>query len=181
MSWLYLPVAFIFAIAGLICVLLVAIGLPGVWLMLLFALVIELADGLYLAPERQPTFSWGVLLAALLLAIAGELLEFIASALGAKHGGASRRGMIASVVGAMLGGIAGTVLLPIPVVGSIAGAVAGAAGGAMLGEISREGATLRDTLKPAQGAAIGRLLGTLGKLPCAAAAWVVLVVAAFRP
>ncbi|MFO0875111.1 MAG: hypothetical protein U0575_14220 [Phycisphaerales bacterium] len=71
MSWLYLPVAFIFAIAGLICVLLVAIGLPGVWLMLLFALVIELADGLYLAPERQPTFSWGVLLAALLLAIAG--------------------------------------------------------------------------------------------------------------
>lgn len=179
MSWLFLLVAVIFAIVGLVFVLLVAVGLPGVWMLLAFALVIELIDGLYLPAGGSSTFSWWVLLVALGLAILGEVLEFAASALGAKHGGASRRGMIASIVGAMIGGLVGTFALPIPVVGSILGAVIGAALGAMVGEYTREGVTLRQTLKPAQGAAIGRFLGTLGKLPCAAAAWAVLVIAAF--
>jgi hypothetical protein len=41
-------------------------------------------------------------------------------------------------------------------------------------------ATLRDSAKPAFGAVLGRVLGTLSKLPIAVAVWVLLAVAAFR-
>lgn len=170
-------VATLFSLFGLVCVVLVAIGLPGTWLILLVALAIELLDPLWLPAGERSTFSWWTLGIALLLAVLGEVLEFLASALGAKYGGASRRGMIGSIVGALVVGILGTVVLP--VVGSVIGAVLGAALGAALGELTIKGTRVGDTLRPAQGAAIGRLLGTLGKLPCAAAVWFILMVAAF--
>ena len=174
-------VATLFSLFGLVCVFLVAVGLPGTWLLLLVALCIELLDPLWLPEGDRSTFSWWTLGAAFLLALVGEVLEFLASALGAKFGGASRRGMIGSIVGALVLGIALTILIPIPVVGSVIGAVLGAAVGTMLAELTVPGNRFSDTLRPAQGAAIGRLLGTLGKLPCAAAVWVVLMVAAFIP
>ena len=36
-------------------------------------------------------------------------------------------------------------------------------------------------LKPAAGAVVGRILGTLAKLPCALAVWVILSISAFYP
>jgi len=172
-------IATVFSLFGLVCVLTVAIGLPGTWLLLLTAVLIELVDPLWLPEGERSTFSWWTLGAALLIAILGEVLEFAASAIGAKYGGASRRGMIGSLVGALVGGIAGTIFILIPVVGSVVGAVLGAGLGAILGEMTLDGTRLGSTMRPAGGAAIGRLLGTLGKLPCAAAVWVVLMVAAF--
>lgn len=172
-------VATFFSLFGLVCVLLVAIGLPGTWLLLLVALCIELLDPLWLPEGDRATFSWWTLGIALVIATLGEILEFVASALGAKYGGASRRGMIGSIVGALVLGIVATVLIPIPVVGSVIGAVVGAAAGTAIAEMTIAGTRLGDALRPAQGAAIGRLLGTLGKLPCAAAVWFILMVAAF--
>lgn len=172
-------VATLFSLFGLVCVLSVAVGLPGTWLLLLVAVLIELSDPLWLPAGDRSTFSWWTLGAVFLIAVLGEVLESAASAIGAKYGGASRRGMIGSLVGALIGGIAGTILILIPVVGSVVGAVLGAAVGASLGEMTVDGTRLGSTMRPAGGAAIGRLLGTLGKLPCAAAVWVVLAVAAF--
>lgn len=177
-----LLIAALFALLGAFCVLLVAIGLPGAWILLAVAVVIEIADPLWLAPEQQPTFSTWVLLTALALALLGEILEFVASALGAKHGGASRRGMVGSIVGAVIGGIAGTIFLAfLPIIGSVLGACVGAGLGAMAGEVSAKGGTITGALRPAQGAAIGRLVGTVAKLPCAIAVWLLLTVAAFWP
>ncbi|HMN95547.1 MAG TPA: DUF456 domain-containing protein [Phycisphaerales bacterium] len=178
---LSLVVATLFALVGALCVLLVAIGLPGTWIMIAIAVVIELIDGLWLDEGGGPTFAPWVLVTAVAVALLGEVLEFAASALGAKHGGAGRRGMIGSIVGALVGGIVGTFAIPIPIVGSVLGASLGAGFGAMFGELSAQGGSFRGSLRPAQGAAIGRLLGTIAKLPCAALVWVILVVAAFWP
>ncbi len=173
-----IAVGLLFALVGFVLAFTVVLGLPGAWLVIALAVIIELVDGLYLPEGAPATFSFGVLVAAVGLAALGELVELLASAAGARHGGASRRGMIGSLIGAVLGGVAGTFLILIPVVGSLLGAMLGAGIGALIGEVSAAGATVRGSLKPAGGAAIGRLLGTLGKIPFAAAVWGVLVVAA---
>jgi len=175
-------VALLFAIIGLACVLIVAVGLPGAWMLIALAVVIELLDWIWRPIDSPQTFPWWVLILAVFFALLGELIEFIASALGAKTGGGSRRGMIGSLIGAFIGGIVGTfVFIFIPLLGSILGASIGAAIGAVAGELRDPDKRLRDMIRPASGAAIGRFLGTVGKLPCALAVWVALTVAAFWP
>jgi len=181
-TWLIFFVALLFAVIGLVCVLSIVVGLPGTWLMIALAVLIELFDGLWRPEGFTQTFPWWVFVVAIALAVLGEILEFLASALGAKTGGASRRGMIGSLIGAFVGGIVGTfVFIFIPLLGSILGASIGAAIGAVAGELRDPNKRLRDMIRPASGAALGRLLGTIGKLPCGVAAWIALVVAAFWP
>ncbi len=178
LAWIAWPVASIFTLLGLACIVLMLLGLPGTWFMIGLAVTIDLIDVWWLPEEDRPTFSILVLAIAVALAALGELLEFVASALGAKKAGASRRGVIGALAGSLVGAVAGTFLLPIPVVGTLAGAVAGSFGGAVLGEVSA-GRSIEHTMKPATGAAIGRVLGTLGKLPFSVAVWAILSVAAF--
>jgi len=177
MDWIAVLVAVLVVLAGALSVFLVVIGLPGTWLLLGLALLIELVDHWWLEGEAPVTFSWWLLGACTVLALIGELLEFLAGALGAKRGGASRRGMALAVVGGVVGGIVG---VPFGlIVGAFFGAVLGTFLGAVIGELTRPGTELRDTLRPAIGASIGRVLGTLAKLPIAIAVWVALSVAAF--
>lgn len=166
-----------FAIFALLCVGLVVVGLPGAWIMIAAAIAIDLLDGLWLPAGAPLTFHPLTIAAAAIVAGIGELLEFLLSAAGAKRFGASGRGMLGSVVGGVLGALGGTVILPIA--GTIMGALIGTAAGAILGELSHGNRTLRDTARPATGAVVGRLLGTLAKLPCAALVAVILVVAVF--
>lgn len=166
-----------FAVIGGLCVILVAIGLPGAWIMLGIAVITDLL----LAPSvgsGQTFFGWTAIGTCAGVAVLGEVVELWAAAEGARRGGASARGAVGALVGGLVGGIAGTLLIPIPLVGSLAGAALGALGGAVIGELTREGVTLRDTAKPATGAAIGKVLGILAKIPCAAVIWVVLSIAA---
>jgi uncharacterized protein YqgC (DUF456 family) len=178
LSWIAWPVAGLFTIAGLLCTLLLVLGLPGAWLTIALAVLIDLVDVLWLAPEDRPTFSIGVLATAVVLAGLGELVEFAASALGAKRMGASRRGIVGALVGSLAGAAIGTFLIPVPVIGTLAGAVGGSFLGAVLGETSA-GRSVEHSMRPATGAAIGRVLGTLGKIPFAVAVWAVLSAAAF--
>lgn len=171
-------VAALFCLAAATCLLLSLLGLPGVWILIAIAVAIDLLDGWWLPQEQRPTFSVAAILAAVLLAGAGELVEFLASAAGAKRGGASRGGILGSLVGAFGGSIAGTLLIPVPLLGTLAGAVIGAFLGAVLGELAA-GRTTRGSIRPATGAAVGRVLGTLGKLPFAIAVAAILVVAVF--
>lgn len=178
LAWIAWPVASLFALFGLGCVLLMLLGLPGTWFMIGLAVLVDLVDGWWLPQEDRPTFSILVLGIAVALAALGELLEFVASALGAKKAGATGRGVFGALAGSLVGAVAGTVLVPIPVVGTLAGAVAGSFAGAVLGEVSA-GRSIEHTMKPATGAAIGRVLGTLGKLPFTVAVWAILSIAAF--
>ena len=91
---LLILVGLVFTVVGFICVLTVVIQLPGVWMILALAVIIEVLDTLYLPEDRATTFGWWLLGGCTLLAVIGEIIEFGAGALGAKHGGSSRRGMI---------------------------------------------------------------------------------------
>ena len=101
------------------------------------------------------------------LAALGELLEFLAGALGVTKAGGSRRGAILALVGSLAGGIVGLFVgLPIPVVGPIVGAMllagAGAFAGAVLGE-QWKGRSFDDSWRIGKAAFWGRLLGTVVK------------------
>jgi len=88
---------------GLACLLAVLLSLPGTWILLGLAVIVELADGTYLPGEEPMTFGWMLLGICTGLAVLGEVIETGAGAAGAKLGGATRRG----VIGAIVGGIAG--------------------------------------------------------------------------
>jgi len=182
MEWLLYLVAALFVLLGAGCLVLIIFSLPGTWIMLGLAAIIEVCDRFYLPEGDRQTFEWWVLIACVALAAAGELLEFAASAAGAKRGGATRRGMIFALIGGILGGIFLTFLLPIPVVGSLIGAIIGTFAGAVVGEMTHlEARTLSGSIKPAIGATIGRVLGTMSKIGIATAVWIALSVDAFWP
>jgi len=153
-------------------VLLVALTLPGTWLILLAS-----AGYVWLLGESRTGFGWGVLIALLGLAVLGEVLELVAAALGVQSAGGSRRASFGAIAGGMVGAIAGTFLLPVPVVGSVLGAALGSFLGALLGERSR-GSDLGRQVAVGKGAFWGRLFGTVAKLLIAAAMWIVVALAA---
>jgi uncharacterized protein len=190
MDWVLYIIAALFALFGAVCVLLVAIGLPGTWIMVAAALLIELFDWLWLTPPVDEfgaigptvTFGWPVLGVGLALALLGELLEFLGGAAGTKLGGGSARGMAGAIIGGIGGAILLTPLLPIPLIGTLIGALIGTFAGAVIGEITAEKAkSLRGSMVPAVGATIGRVVGTLGKGAVGVVMWIVLSAAAFWP
>jgi len=140
------------------------VSMPGNWL-----IVVVTAIYAYFFPESASSgvgiYGIGILV---LLAILGEVLEFVAGAAIAGKQGASRRAMALAVVGTMAGSVLGAVFtLPIPILGPILGAVfggaAGAFAGAWLGELWK-GKSLDHGMRVGTGAMVGRLLGTSGKL-----------------
>ena len=167
-----------FAVIGAILTLTTAIGLPGTWLVIGLAGIADLIQLAWLQDE-EPMFGVWAFVIAIVIAAAAELIEFLAGAAGAKAGGATRRGTLGAVVGGFIGGLVGTFTILIPLVGTLVGAALGAAAGALVGELSRDGVTIRDTFRPATGAAAGRVAGTLLKLVFAVAIWIQLVICAF--
>lgn len=140
------------------------LSLPGNWIIVLATAVYA-----YFFPETANSgVGWlgiGILTA---LAIAGELIEFVAGAAMAGKRGASRRAMALAVLGTMVGSILGALFtIPIPILGPIIGALVGGAGGAFggawLGELWK-GKTIEERVHVGTGAMLGRLLGTSGKL-----------------
>ena len=174
-----------FSIFGALCVVLVLVGLPGAWLLIATAIAIDCLDWIWLAPNAPLTFHPLTIVVAILIATAGEAMEFALSAAGAKRFGASRAGMIGAMIGGAIGAIGGTVLIPIPVIGTLMGALCATAAGAIIGELNArkpdgKPTSLRDTVAPATGAVLGRVLGTLAKLPIAVMVAALLAIAAYR-
>jgi uncharacterized protein YqgC (DUF456 family) len=139
-------------------------GLPGNWTsfgaVAIYAYVIP--------PDHRVWVSWWVVVAVLVLAILGEMVETFASAAGAAKMGGSRRGAVLAIIGSFVGGIAGVFIgFPIPVVGSLIAVIlfasVGALGGAMLGEYWK-GRDWDTTWRVGEAAFWGRLLGTVGKI-----------------
>jgi uncharacterized protein YqgC (DUF456 family) len=155
-------------------VVLTALQMPGNWLILA-------ATGLF-AWYRwgEETFSYDrtALIVLLVLALFGELLEFLAGAMGSKVAGGTKRAAALSVVAALLGAIAGTFAIPIPIIGTLLGAAVGAGLGSFAGD-RWAGRDWRAAFRGAQGAAIGKLTGAAAKLAVAAAMWLTAATALF--
>ena len=174
MDWISIVVLVFFLVFAAVCVLITLVGLPGTWIMVLTALVVELSDSLW---SDEDMWGWTVIGICFGLAVFGEILELASSGLGSKVGGGTRRGMIGAIIGSVVGGIVMTFVLPIPLVGTLVGAVAGAFAGAVIGELSHEHPQeFGHIAKTATGATIGRVLGILGKTGVAAVCWCVFVV-----
>lgn len=162
----------IFALLGLVCLGLIVVGLPGTWILLAIAAIVEMTDHLWLDPAMEPTvFGWWVLLGCVVLGLIGEALEFATGAVGTKVGGGNNRGMIGAFVGGLVGGIAGTGMFPI--VGTLVGALLGTFVGALVGEITGPDAKdTKEALPAAIAATIGRVVGTVAKLGFSIVIWV---------
>lgn len=143
--------------------MLTLLGGPGNWLM-----VVAVALYAWLVPADETlTIGWGVVIAFVVLATVGEILEFIAVALGAAKGGASKRGAALAMLGSIVGAVVGLFVgVPIPVLGSVIAAFLfaglGAFVGAVLGE-QWEGRSLDQSLDVGKAAFWGRVFGTLSK------------------
>ena len=108
--------------AGLVlALLLVPLGLPGLWAMLGVAL-------LYDVVSATPAIGAWTLVGAALLAGVAEVIEFLLGGSFARRYGGSRR----AGWGAILGGLAGAVIgVPVPVLGPMLGGFVGAFLGAL--------------------------------------------------
>ena len=131
-DWQALGSAGIYSIAGLLCLLgffLSCLSLSGTW-------VVLGATGL-VAWHRWPLFpGWPTLLVFLLLCIAVEIVEAVASAWGVQKRGGSKQAGWAAVAGGFLGMVFGGAI-PIPILGNLMGMLLGSFGLAFLVEHSR--------------------------------------------
>jgi hypothetical protein len=130
-------------------------GLPGTWLMILGAALVEwvTADVAMFGPT--------VLVAAVALAVLGEVLEFLLGAAGSRQAGGSGRAAALAIVGGIVGAVLGTAI-PVPVLGTLIGACVGAFAGSLLGDLWA-GRPLVHSLEAGRGAAVGRFWGTVSK------------------
>jgi uncharacterized protein YqgC (DUF456 family) len=152
----------------LLCLFLVPLGLPGIWVMIGAALVYD-----WLVPTAQ--IGWVAIGTAVVLGVIAEVIEFSLSARYAKKYGGSRR----AGWGAIIGGIAGALIgVPVPIIGSVIGSFVGSFAGALIAEFTR----VRDTqgaTRVATGALIGRVMATAAKMALACAMAAVLVIGAW--
>ena len=163
-DWIYFLWAALLVAVGCAAWLLTLVTLPGNWLIVAAAAVFAL-----LLPENAGRgITWLTVGMLVGLAILGEIVEFGAGAAGAAKQGASRRAIVLSIVGAMVGSIAGLAIgAPIPILGSFIMAVLGGAAGAFVGGYLGEawkGRTGEERMAVGRGAFVGRFWGTVGKL-----------------
>jgi uncharacterized protein len=155
----------ILTIVLILSLVLIALGLPGLWVMIASAVV-------YNITTHTNAIGWFTLISVGVLALIAEVIEFtLAGKYARKYGGSRRAGW-----GAMLGGIAGAFMgVPVPIVGPLIGAFIGSFVGALVGELST-GSTKTGAAKAATGALVGRVVATGMKMGvgCAIAAWLFL-------
>ena len=152
------------AIALVAGLLLIPLGLPGLWLMVGATLLYSYA---------KPGISVGTIGALTVLALIAEGIEFALSGRYArKYGGSRRAGW-----GAIIGGVVGAfVWTPLPVIGPMIGAFAGAFIGAWLAEMTKQGAAISGATRVATGALLGRIVAVAMKvgIGMVLAVWVLL-------
>ena len=143
----------ILAVVIILSLILIVLGLPGLWIMVASAVVYNM-----IVPGDP--IGWVSLIAVAVLALVAELLEFTMTGRYArKYGGSRRAGW-----GAILGGIIGAMVgFPVPIVGPIIGAFVGSFAGALVAELTG-GASATDATRVAKGALIGRVVSTMLKI-----------------
>ncbi len=114
-------------VAGLVGLILIPFGLPGLWV-----IVLGILGYGWLTDFR--TLSAGLLVLIIGLAVLGEVLEaWVGFRFARRYGGSSRAGW-----GALVGGLIGAIVgVPVPVIGSVVGGFLGAFVGAAVFEYTR--------------------------------------------
>jgi len=154
--------------------MLVLFGLPGNWLIVISTCLFAWWRW------EEGVFSIYTLIAIVVLAVLGELFEFLGGMHGAKRAGASWRGSIAAMAGAISGAVIGTFTIPVPFLGTVLGACIGAGLGAWSIEVSR-GRKMDESVRCGVGAGLGELLGITAKVAVGIIIWITVAVAAFLP
>jgi uncharacterized protein YqgC (DUF456 family) len=137
----------------LITVILITAGLIGSVLpMLPGSPLILLGAFMYAWYTDFTVISWGVLLVLAALTIASQVVDYLATVIGAKKYGASRWGITGAVAGGFIGFFAG----------GIFGIIAGPFIGALAGELLH-GRTMAASAKIGFGTFVGLIGGAIGK------------------
>ena len=137
----------------LLSLVLIVLGLPGLWIMVASAVTYNL-----IVPGEP--IGWFTLVAVAVLALVAELLEFTMTGRYARKYGGSRRAGWGAIIGGMIGAFVG---LPVPIVGPVIGAFIGSFCGALVAELTG-GASAGDATRVAKGALIGRAMSTALKI-----------------
>lgn len=132
--------------------LLIPLGLPGLWLMVGAALLYSYAN-----PSAISIWTIGALT---VLAVIAELIELALSGRYARKYGGSRRAGWGAILGGIVGAFAWT---PLPVIGPMIGAFAGAFVGAGVAEMTR-GTAVGGATRVATGALLGRIVAVAMKV-----------------
>jgi len=120
------------------------------------------------------------LIAVVILATLGEIVEFFSGMGGARKAGAGWFGAISAIAGAIVGAMAGTLLIPIPLIGTLIGACCGAGLATLL--IERiYGKEMDQSVRSGIGAGLGLLIGTTVKFLLGVAIWLIIAIALFAP
>jgi uncharacterized protein len=148
----YVVLAFylLFALAGLVSLI---FGLPGNFIILGGSLLYGWYGGFHEITVR-------IIFILIVLALAGELIEFLLGIVGAKKYRSSNRAIVGSIVFGIIGGIIGAPFFF--GIGAVIGAFAGAFAGAIAVELT-QGKKMDEALKSGWGAFIGRVAGTISK------------------
>ncbi|HEX3533910.1 MAG TPA: DUF456 domain-containing protein [Gemmatimonadaceae bacterium] len=143
----------ILAAVIVLSLILIVLGLPGLWIMVATAVVYNM-----IVPGDP--IGWVSLIAVAVLALVAELLEFTMTGRYARKYGGSRRAGWGAIIGGMIGAFVG---VPVPIVGPVIGAFVGSFLGALIAELTG-GASAGEATRVAQGALIGRVVSTMLKI-----------------
>lgn len=146
--------------------------LPGNWLIVLTTGALA-----WWQRDAQMISFWTVASMAL-LALVGEVIEFLAGLGGAKKAGAGWLASAAAILGALVGAVVGTFLIPVPFVGTLLGACIGA-GLVTWGLERAAGKQQNDSMRSGLGAGVGVFFGTAAKIAIGAIIWLIAALAAF--
>lgn len=154
------------AVCCVVGLVLVALGLPGLWVMVLGVIGYGWMTGFH-------TIGAVTISVVLGLAVVGEIVEWwVGFWFAERYGGSRRAGW-----GALIGGIVGAVVgVPVPVIGSVIGAFVGSFAGAALFEYTRQ-LSPGVALRAGWGALLGRAAASALKIALGLA---IAVVAAFE-
>lgn len=131
----------------------IVLGLPGLWVMIASAVAFNMV-------VAGDPIGWFTLVAATILGIVAEVLEFTMAGQYARKYGGSRRAGWGAIIGGIIGAFVG---FPVPIVGPVIGAFAGSFIGALAAELSA-GTAAGGATRVAYGALIGRVVSTALKV-----------------
>ena len=143
----------ILAAVIILSLILIVLGLPGLWIMVASAVVYNLV-------VPGDPIGWFTLVAVAVLALVAELLEFAMTGRYARKYGGSRRAGWGAIIGSIVGAMVG---FPVPIVGPVIGAFVGSFLGALIAEFTG-GSSAGDATRVAKGALIGRVISTVLKI-----------------
>lgn len=150
MDYVVLALYILISLAGLVSLV---FGLPGTF----FILGASVLYGWY---GGFSDITVSVIIILVVLALAGELIEFLLGILGSKKYESSNRAIVGSIIFGIIGAVMGAPFFF--GIGAVIGAFAGAFAGAILMELS-QGKKMDEAIKSGWGAFLGRVAGTISK------------------